>query len=220
MEEYADEWLESAALELKEKEKKREENMNLEFKCRECKKRQKLEVGGVHIVYTDEPKQIQYKEEVRCRFCGSTNMEPPYVELTALILRKVVSSEDVDITLVRDTMGVDDKVMLYSETMPYLEKRIQEEPENGELRLRYANVLRRFNLYEKAIAQYEESLRLDSSLIGALINLTDIYYHRHVQYREKDALTKAREYFERAVQLHKSGSVNFVTLLDKKTVPH
>ena len=196
------------------------ENMKLEFVCKKCKKRQKLEVGEVYILYSEkEKKHVHYGREVRCKFCESKHMEPSYLELTALVLHKVACPEYDEVTLTRETVGIeDDKFMPFSEVEPYFEKRMKEEPENGELRLRYANFLKRINEYDKAITKYEESLQLDSTLIASLINLTDIFHHRYIQYKEKGAITKAKEYFEKAVTLYESGNATFVTLLDKELV--
>ena len=195
--------------------------MDLEFVCKECKKRQRLDVGEVTILHSKkEDKYIHYGREVRCKFCKSRRMEPSHFELTALLLHKVAFPEDAEILLSNEVVGIEnDKFMPFTEVNPYFEKRIAEEPENGELRLWYANFLRKINEYEKAIAEYEESSRLDSTLIASLINLTDIFYHRSAQYKEKGAITKAKEYFKRAVDLYNSGNATFATILDKKTVP-
>ena len=194
--------------------------MKLKFTCKKCKKRQRLEVGEVLVIHRKkEDPFVVYGREVRCKFCKSTDMEVPYAGLIVLLMQKEISPGEEGILYVEEKVGIEDKFMPFLEVRPYLEKRIREEPENGELRLRNANFLRKFNEYNKAIAEYEESLRLDSTLFPSLLNLTDIFYHRSDEYKEKGALTKAREYFERAVDLYKSGNATFATLPDKREIP-
>ena len=153
--------------------------MKLKFTCKKCKKKQRLEVGEVHIIHRKKGDPfIVYGREVRCKFCKSTDMEVPYAGLIALLMHKEISPGGEGILYVEEKVGIEDKFMPFSEVRPYLEKRIREEPENGELRLRNANFLRKFNEYNKAVAEYGESLRLDSTLFASLLNLTDIFYHR------------------------------------------
>lgn len=193
--------------------------MKLKFTCKKCRKRQWLEVGEVHVIHgKKEDPFVVYGREMRCKFCKSTDMEVPYAGLIALLMRKEISPGEEGILYVEEKVGIEDKFMPFLEVRPYLEKRIREEPENGELRLRNANFLRNFNEYDKAVAEYEESLRLDSNLFASLLNLTDIFYHRSDEYKEQGALTKAREYFERAVDLYKSGNATFATIPDKREI--
>ena len=193
--------------------------MRLEFFCKKCKRRQWLEAGEIHVIYRKkEDPFITYGREMRCKSCRSTDLEVPYGELLALLTLKDFSGEE-GILFVEEKVGIEDKVLPFLEVRPYIEKRIEEEPENGELRLRHATLLRRFNEYDKAIEEYEESLLLDKSLFASLLNLTDIFYHRSDEYKEKGALTKAQKYFERAVDLYESGHANYATMPDRKMIP-
>lgn len=196
--------------------------MNLHFICSDCHRKQTLDVGDVHIVADKEnitdPDRILYEEEVRCKFCGSHLVELQPLEYHVLVLRKALLN--VDDVSIGKTAGIEeDKFMPFSKIEAYIEKRIAEEPENGELRLRHANILRKFNEYDKAIKEYEESLRLNPTLIASLINLTDIFHHRSIQYREKGAITKAKEYYERTVDLYNSGNADRATLTNWGAVP-
>lgn len=193
--------------------------MKLRFICNKCHRKQRLDVGIVCVIIKKEfthPEKILYGEEVKCRFCGSYAVELQPFEYASLVLQKAFDDESE--IFFTDKLGAEGKAMPFSKVKPYIKKRIKEEPENGELRLRYANLLRKFNEYDKAIAQYKKSLELNSNLIASLINLTDIFYHRSTQYKEKGAMTKAREYFERAIALLESGNADFATLPDKKMV--
>jgi tetratricopeptide (TPR) repeat protein len=120
--------------------------------------------------------------------------------------------------LFTNRMEIEGKAMPFSKIRPYIEKRINQEPENGELRLRYANFLRRVNEHDKAIKQYKKSLELNGNLLASLLSLTDIFYRRSIQYKEKGAMTKAREYFEEFVALFESGNADLTTLTDEETI--
>lgn len=196
--------------------------MKLWFTCSDCGKKQQLDVGDVHVVASLEtitdPDKILYENEVRCKSCASLSLELQPLEYPTLVLRKAFSLDKGEVSI-GDTGGAEDKFMPFSEVKPYIERRIQEEPENGELRLRYANILRKFNLYDEAIAEYEKASQLNSNLLSPLVNLCDIFYHRSKQYREKGAITKAKKYFERAVALYKSGNADLATVLNKEIVP-
>lgn len=195
--------------------------MDLNFICGECGRKQKLDVGEVHIIVTKEnytdPDTIFYEKEVRCKSCRSTHLELQKLEYPVLIMRKALT-HDEEISI-GNTFVVEGNPMPFSEVEPYIKRRVNQEPENGELRLRYANLLRKFNEYDNAIAEYTKSLELDSTLLASLVNLTDIFYHRNKQYKEKGAITKAKKYFKRVITLYQSGNANFVTIEDKKVVP-
>ncbi len=162
---------------------------------------------------------IFYENEIRCKSCGSTDMKEDYLSIAAATLRKALQPKYDEITCGNQIVIMENKSMPFSEAKSYIERRIQEEPENGELRLRYANHLRKLNTYDKAITQYEESLRLNGNLIASLINLCDIYLYRNKEYKEKGTLPKARDYYERVVNLYHSGNAIFTTIENKKTVP-
>jgi tetratricopeptide (TPR) repeat protein len=139
------------------------------------------------------------------------------LEYPILLMRKALLENQNEVVFAKK-MGIDNKFMLFSKVKPYIEKRIREEPQNGELRLRYANFLRKLNEYDKAINEYTRALQLNSCLLGPLVNLCDIFHHRSNQYREKGAITKAKEYFERAVTLYESGTADLATILDRKII--
>ncbi|MGD2248267.1 MAG: hypothetical protein PVF58_07650 [Candidatus Methanofastidiosia archaeon] len=141
-------------------------------------------------------------------------MELQSPEYPALLLRKVFSIQNG--ISIGGSSNIEGKDMPFSEVEPYIEQRIKEEPENGELRLRHANILKDFNQYEEAIKEYKKAFQLNSNLIAPLINLCEIFYHRSKQYREKEAIKKAREYYKRAADLYASGNADFVTFSTKK----
>lgn len=197
--------------------------MKLRFVCSKCGKKQKISIWRVCILKNKKREgedTIIYESEVRCKSCGSHQLEPDYRGIAAVTLRKTTHPEDDDEVIVAlDVIKIENKRMPFSEAGPYIERRIREEPHNGELRLRHANQLRRVNRYDEAIEEYEESLRLNGNLIASLMNLCDIYLHRGKEYKEKEAFTKARTYLERAVNLYRSGKAVFTTIEDKKTIP-
>lgn len=161
---------------------------------------------------------VLYENEIRCKSCGSTHMKSDYVGLSAAALRKMVGFDD-EITLAKNIVMVENKPMPFSEARSYIERRVQEEPHNGELRLRHANHLRKLNEYDEAIKEYEESLRLNENLIASLVNLCDIFLYRHKEYKERGALRWARDYFEKMVSLYRSGKAVFTTIGDRRTIP-
>ena len=193
--------------------------MRLRFICTKCHRKQRLEVGIAYIIVKEDftdPERILYSEEVKCRFCSSRTVElQPLEYMSLILLEEFYDESEVFFT---HGMEVEGKAMPFSKVKPYIEKRIKQEPENGELRLRYANFLRRLNEYDKAITQYKKSLELNGNLLDSLLNLADIFYRRSVQYKEKGAMTKAREYFEKFVALFESGNANLTTLTDEKTI--
>lgn len=174
---------------------------------------------SVFVDKNAEKSVVIYENEIRCKSCGSTDMISDYAGLSAAALRKVVEPDYDEITLARNNVIMENKSMPFSEARPHIERRIQEEPRNGELRLRHANHLRKLNEYEEAIKEYEESLRLNENLIASLVNLCDIYLYRHKEYKEKGALEKARDYFEKMVSLYRSDKAVFTTIEDTKTIP-
>ena len=106
--------------------------------------------------------------------------------------------------------------MHYSKILPYFERRIQEEPENPELHLRFANALRKFNKYPEAVQEYEKAIVLNQNLLAVYVNLINIYIHRFVQYKENGAQEKARAYLNKARELFGSQTANLVTIADKR----
>ncbi len=178
-------------------------------------------IWGVCILVDEDVSShvVIYDNEIRCKSCGSTHMINDHLGLTAAAMRKMIEPDYDEIILTRNTVMMENKSMPFSETRSYIEKRVQEELQNGELRLRHANHLRKLNEYDEAIKEYEESLRLNENLIASLINLCDIFLYRHKEYKEKGALTKARNYFESMVKLYHSGKAVFTTLEDKRTIP-
>lgn len=197
--------------------------MKLQFTCNDCGRRQSMIVRSVCVFFNKDEKKMSdialYENEIRCKSCGSINMKGDHLGLAAATIRKAFQLDHDEITFSNGTVIMENKPMPFSEAKPYIERRIQEEPQNGELRLRYANHLRKLNTYDKAITQYEESLRLNGNLIASLINLCDIYLYRNKEYKERGALPKARDYYERAVNLYHSGSAFFTTIENKKKVP-
>ena len=196
--------------------------MKLRFTCRDCGRKQSMVVWNVCVLVNKNKEHkdiIIYESEIRCKSCGSPHMKPDYAGITVATMRKALQPRYDELKLVSDIITMENKSMPFSEASSYIEKRIQEEPQNGELRLRHANQLRKLNRYDEAIKEYEESLRLNENLIASLINLCDIFLYRSKEYKEKGALTKARTYFERMVTLYRSGKAVFTTIEEKKTVP-
>ena len=195
--------------------------MKLRFTCSDCGRKQSMIIWSVCVLVDKKANKsvVIYENEVRCKSCGSAHMISDYAGLSAAALHKVVKPDYDEIILARDIIIIENKSMPFSEARPYIERRIQEEPHNGELRLRHANHLRKLNEYDEAIKEYEESLRLNENLIASLLNLCDIFLYRHKEYKEKGALEKARDYFEKMVSLYRSGKAVFTTIEDTKTIP-
>lgn len=196
--------------------------MKLRFTCADCGRKQSMIIWSVCVLVNKKKKHdnvVIYENEIRCKSCGSTHMKTDHLGITAATLQKAIRPSYDEIEISSDIVTMENKSMPFSEARTYIERRIQEEPQNGELRLRYANHLRRVNEYDKAIEEYEESLRLNENLLASLINLCDIFLYRGKEYKEKGAIKKARNYFERMVSLYQSGHAIFTTIEERKTVP-
>lgn len=194
----------------------------MRFTCSDCGRKQSMIIWSICVLVNEKDKDnniIIYENEIKCKSCGSSHMKTDHVGVTVAALRKAINPSYDEIMTTRDTVMIENKAMPFSETRLYIERRIQEEPHNGELRLRHANHLRRLNEYNEAIREYEESLRLNENLIASLINLCDIFLYRDKEYKERGALKKARNYFERIVDLYHSVKAVFTTIEDKKTIP-
>lgn len=86
-----------------------------------------------------------------------------------------------------------------------LEKLVQENPDNPDLRVQLAVFYSKARDYNKAIDQLKEALRLDESHQGALITLGDIYM-------EQGRYQEAVEPYTKVVELNRDNPMRFASM--------
>jgi hypothetical protein len=167
--------------------------MKFYFKCGSCERNQRLEVGAILCVLEGKTATYMHELEAKCKFCGSYDMRSFYIPMAVLASTSRPNPE----VGVAWGMEAEGKAMPMKKMLPYFERRLLEEPENGELHLRYANALRKHNKYPQALKEYETAERLDPALIAVYANMAQIFMHRHWQYKEKGAKEIALQYIRK-----------------------
>ncbi|MFW5846760.1 MAG: SEC-C metal-binding domain-containing protein [Nanoarchaeota archaeon] len=188
---------------------KKDEELEIQFKCLDCNKKQNIHPGLIKII-SSKPYKIVFENELICKFCFSHNLKPTqqgekdvmFQSISTFVRGKGVinSSEKV---------AVEDKVLSFKDTYKYILKRIKEEPNKGELYLRAGNIARNFNKYSEAIEHYKKSLELDSNLIASYLNLVGVYEFRYRYYKTKGAKEEAIFYLNAMADLLRKDKFEF-----------
>ncbi|MFH1917178.1 MAG: tetratricopeptide repeat protein [Nanoarchaeota archaeon] len=188
-----------------------DENLQLQFKCDDCQKKQNLNPG--RIMEIEDEDVYSFENEIRCLQCGSNNLTLTYEGEHRLNIQRVrtVIGMATGFVMAKNKVMFENKEMKYSKMYDYVQKRIQEEPANGELFLRAGNVARKRNHYQEAIRYYKQSLELDPSLIAVYVNLVEIYAYRHSYYHIAGARDETINYLKKMRQLYDRKIYNSVT---------
>jgi len=196
-----------------------EEDLEIQFKCQECGKKQNINPGLIKIL-GDKGSEFVFENEILCKFCFSNNIKPTeqggreimFQSIgTFMGFRKGVVSAD-------DKVSVENKRILFSESYDYILKRIEQEPNNGELYLRAGNIARNFNKYDEAIKHYEKVIELNDKLIAAYLNLVGIYEFRYKYYKIKDAKSSAIFYLNEMMDVFRTQEFDSSTIKDDNMI--
>lgn len=198
----------------REKEQTADENLELNFRCLDCDKRQNLKPG---LIWDFGDEQYTFENEVMCRHCFSHNLELTKDGEMEIFGQKMRLMRGLSTGVVNagEEVFAENKKMKLNKVLPYLNKRLQQNPSNGELHLRYANALSKQNKYDDAIKHYKKSIELNPKLIAVYANLITIYGHRHKYYRIEEAKKETIDYCKKLRELYDSGDYNNATIADK-----
>lgn len=197
---------------------KPDDNFALQFKCHECKKKQNVKTGQVWDYGTGN--NFSFGNEIMCKFCFSNNIKLTKNGKMDMMRKamRVYSGKDNGIMHVGKEIIVENKKMLFNKSYSYILRRIEEEPNNGELYLRAGNIAERSNKYNDAIKHYEKSLELNPKLIASYLNLVEIYEHRYMHYKIRDAKQTAIFYLEEMIDLFRTQKFNEATIRNNNEI--
>lgn len=188
------------------------------FICNSCHERQNLKTGQIWQLMNEE--SFAFEFEIMCKCCFSHGLELSNAGKESILRKglRVLMGLDKGIMPVKGKLMVENKKMQLSKAYDYLLKRIEEEPNNGELYLRAANTARKKNLYDEAIGFYKRSLELNPKLIASYINLIEIFLWRNKFYGMAEEKPKAELYFSRLIELYNSFDYDSVTISDEQVI--
>lgn len=167
--------------------------MQLRLRCTACRH---VRPHEIETIYCDLPtqerrakgeetpySQFVIPQRITCPKCGVVDQyelaEMAYIALMAEVLKKLAaqragatagSLDEGPLQFIRFGL-LDGREMHPYEARDLYRQRVGDEPENAELRVRYANVLRGLGHQDEAIAQYRAALRLEPANLEALLNL-------------------------------------------------
>ncbi len=192
-----------------------DEKFEVNFRCPDCKERQNIKTGLIWEIDNDK---FVYGNEIMCKFCFNHNLELTEQGKMELLSKKmrILGGKEKGILPVGKKVIVENKKASFEEANSYLLKRINEEPTNGELYLRLANVEQKNNRYKEAIEHYEKALELNSKLIAVYYSLIEIYLHRFEYYGIREAKEEGIFYLKDMCKLFESGVYNTSTLRDEQ----
>ena len=201
----------------REKELTADENLELNFTCLNCNKRQNLKPG---LIWDFGEGQYTFENELMCRHCFSHNLELTKDGEMEIFGQKMRLMHGLSTGVVNagEEVTTENKKMKLNKVLPYLDKRLQQNPSNGELHLRYANASSKQNKYEEAIKHYKKSIELNPKLISVYINLIMIYEHRYKYYKIEESKKEAIDYCKKLRELYDSGNYNNVTVANKLSI--
>ena len=194
--------------------KQPDEDYKANFICRDCKERQNIKTGMICSYGSGKETSYNFAYEIMCRHCHSHSIEltdESKYDLFGKGLR-VLMGKDKGISYVGDESIFEGKKIKWNKAYNYAIKRLEEEPENGELYLRAGNVARKFNRYEEAIRFYEKAIKLNPRLVSPYVNLIEIYTYRSDYYLIDGLMEKAKEYFKMLLKVLNNGACDMATI--------
>ncbi len=196
-----------------------EENLEIQFKCLDCNKKQNINPGIIKIMGA-KPSEFSFENEILCKFCFSNNMKLTDQGGRDIVFQSIgtYKGNRTGIVSAEDQVYVENKSIPFKKTYDYILKRLIEEPENGELYLRAGNIARNFNKYKEAIKHYEKAIELNPKLIAAYLNLVEIYEFRNKYYKIEDAKVTAVFYLNEMMDTFRTGDFDTATLKNKGDV--
>lgn len=165
-----------------------EDELEIQFKCQNCHKKQNINPGLIKILGVKNP-EFSFENEIMCKFCFSNDLKSTIQGGKDIMFQSIGTFEGSrkGVLPVDNKIYVENKLMPFKESYDYILKRIKQEPKNAGLYLRAGNVARNFNRYNEAIKHYEKAIELNSKLIASYMNLVGIYEFRHKYYGIEDA---------------------------------
>lgn len=199
---------------MKEVMNKLEENIEIQFKCNKCNKKQNIDPGEIKIIGREGKEIFSFQNEIMCRSCQSQDIGITEKGTKDIFLHSISSSimPEKQIIHLEDKVYVENKTVPFNESYDYILKRIKEEPENGGLYLRAGNIARRFNKYSEAIEHYKKSLEFNPGLIESYMNLVEIYAFRYKYYKIEGAKENAIFYLNEMRRLFNTQNFDTTTI--------
>jgi len=194
-----------------------DDEFELNFKCNDCKERQNLKTG---LIWSIENRYFLFENELMCRNCLGHNLKISDFGKREIMGKqfRILMGKDKGVLNTGKKVYAEEKSMDFKKARDYLLKRINEEPMNGELCLRFANHLEKNNDYEKAVEYYYRSLVLNPRLIASYLNLVEIFSYRYSYYGIEGASKRALEYFQKMLVLFNSHEYDTCTILNQESV--
>jgi len=189
-----------------------DEELELNFKCLNCSKRQNLKPGLIWEI--EDSGRFLFEKEIMCKYCFSHNVEltkEGKMQITGQKMR-LWWGESGGVANIGKKVMVEDKKIGLDDVYPYLMRRIKEKPLDGELCLRAGNSARKFNKYDDAIMHYKKAIELNPKLIAVYVNFVGIFKYRHKYYEIKEAKDEAILYLKKLRSLYDSQDYDSATL--------
>lgn len=196
-----------------------EEDLEIQFKCQECCKKQNIDPGLIKIL-GDKDYEFIFANEILCKYCSNNNIKPTEQGERDIMFQSIGTFMGIrkGVVSAHDETHVENKGMPFKTTYDYILKRIEQESNNGELYLRAGNVARNFNKYDEAIKHYEKAIDFNNELIAAYLNLVEIYEFRYTYYKIKDARSNAIFYLNEMMNLFRTQDFNSSTINDDNMI--
>ncbi|MFW6283714.1 MAG: SEC-C metal-binding domain-containing protein [Minisyncoccales bacterium] len=196
-----------------------EEDLEIQFKCHDCQKKQNINPGLIKVL-GDETPDFSFENELMCKFCFSNNIKPTKQGRRDIMLQSIGTfmGNRTGVVSAESEVCVENKQIKYKDSYKYILKRVKEEPENGRLYLRAGNVARNFNTHNEAIKHYKKAIKLNPKLIAVYFNLVEIYEHRFRYYNIKDAKENAKFYLNEMLDLFRTQDYYTDTLVNKEII--
>jgi len=197
----------------------REDDLEVQFKCCECNKKQNINPGIIKAL-GDKDIEFSFENEIMCKYCFSNDIKLTKDGGREILFQSIGTfmGNRQGVISTESDVYVEDKKMPFKKTYNYILKRIKEEPENGELYLRAGNVARNFNKYSEAIKHYEKAILLDPKLIASYLNLVELYEFRYEYYKIEDAKTSAIFYLNEMMDIFRTGDFDSITVHNKNEI--
>src|SRR3989339_338141 len=205
--------------ELKKRMFTHEDDLEIQFKCLECKKKQNINPGLIKIL-GDKKSEFHFENEIMCRYCFSNNIKPTIQGGRDIMFQAMgtIMGNRTGVVSADSKVMVENNPIQFKKSYDYILNRIKEEPENAVLNLRAGNIARNFNKYSEAIKHYEKAIELNSKLIAAYLNLIEIYDYRNKYYKIKDAKVSAIFYLNEMMDLFRTQDFDTITLQNSNDV--
>ncbi|NTU43534.1 MAG: hypothetical protein HGA78_10915, partial [Nitrospirales bacterium] len=180
------------------------EPLMMPLRCRECGKAYTYPISHI-MVGIDTVAPFIY-DVVLCKNCKALDSyeitSEGMVALSGRLMLLVMAGSKASLgrgTIVRGEAGlIDGKRMTFDETISYFRKKLDKDPVNVELLIRYANTLRKAKRAEDSIPVYERAMELDPLAVDAYVALGQMA-------EEKNEIRKAYELLKKAADIIHTG---------------